>query len=191
MPNPHGRTVRDREITESPTLRAFLEDWLQSIVHSVRPRTWARYSEYVHLHVVPTLGNRTLEGLTPKDIQTLYSQKIRQGLSPRSVLHLHRVIHRALAHAHRWGLVDANQADLVEPPRPEQREMKALSPVWRKNSSAVIWVSWYKKSSGKATDLTEDVVRNYALANGLVDIKVCAVSEEWSGLKLVVPVAKR
>jgi integrase len=128
MPNPDGRTVRDREITESPTLRAFLEDWLQSIVHSVRPRTWARYSEYVHLHVVPTLGNRTLEGLTPKDIQTLYSQKIRQGLSPRSVLHLHRVIHRALAHAHRWGLVDANQADLVEPPRPEQREMKALSP---------------------------------------------------------------
>jgi hypothetical protein len=72
-----------------------------------------------------------------------------------------------------------------------EREMKALSPVWRKNSSAVIWVSWYKKSSGKATDLTEDVVRNYALANGLVDIKVCAVSEEWSGLKLVVPVAKR
>lgn len=72
-----------------------------------------------------------------------------------------------------------------------EQEMKALSRVWRKNTSVVIWVSWYKKSSGKTTDLTEDVVRNYALANGLVDIKVCAVSEEWSGLKLVVPVKDR
>lgn len=55
----------------------------------------------------------------------------------------------------------------------------------------VIWISWYKKSSGKATDLTEDIIRNYALQNNLVDVKVCAVNEEWSGLKLVVPVAKR
>jgi hypothetical protein len=59
------------------------------------------------------------------------------------------------------------------------------------NRQLVVWVSWYKKSSGKSTDLTEDIIRNYALASGLVDIKVCAVSEEWSGLKLVVPVAKR
>jgi hypothetical protein len=61
----------------------------------------------------------------------------------------------------------------------------------KKNPNLVVWVSWYKKSSGKATDLTEDIIRNYALGNGLVDIKVCAVSEEWSGLKLVVPVSKR
>jgi len=72
-----------------------------------------------------------------------------------------------------------------------EREMKALATVWRKNSAVVIWVSWYKKSSGVSTDLTEDIVRGYALANGLVDIKVCAVSEEWSGLKLVVPVKNR
>ena len=72
-----------------------------------------------------------------------------------------------------------------------EREMKGLAPAWRKNTAAVVWVSWYKKSSGKATDLTEDVVRGYALANGLVDIKVCAVSEEWSGLKLVVRLKDR
>ena len=72
-----------------------------------------------------------------------------------------------------------------------EREMKALAAVWRKNPQVAIWVSWYKKSSGKSTDLTEDVIRGYALANGLVDIKVCAVSEEWSGLKLVVPVKNR
>lgn len=48
-----------------------------------------------------------------------------------------------------------------------------------------LWVSWPKKSSGVATDLTEDVVREVALAGGLVDVKVCAVDEVWSGLKLV------
>jgi hypothetical protein len=56
---------------------------------------------------------------------------------------------------------------------------------------SIIWVSWYKKSSGISTDLTEDVIRSYALKHNLVDVKVCAVNEEWSGLKLVVPVAKR
>ena len=57
--------------------------------------------------------------------------------------------------------------------------------------TTVIWVSWHKKSAGILTDITEDVIRGYALRNGLVDVKVCAVSDTWSGLKLVVPLAKR
>ena len=72
-----------------------------------------------------------------------------------------------------------------------ESEMKKLKPFYRKNPRLVIWVSWYKKSSGIPTDITEDTIRKYALGNGLVDIKVCAVSESWSGLKLVVPLAKR
>lgn len=55
----------------------------------------------------------------------------------------------------------------------------------------VIWISWPKKASGVATDITEDVVRAAALAHGLVDVKVCAVDEVWSGLKLVIPVKAR
>jgi len=55
----------------------------------------------------------------------------------------------------------------------------------------VIWVSWYKKSSGMATDITEDTIRNFALKNNLVDVKVCAVSDIWSGLKLLVPLKSR
>jgi len=51
---------------------------------------------------------------------------------------------------------------------------------------AVIWVSWPKKSSKVETDITEDAIREVALPIGFVDIKVCAVSEVWSGLKLVV-----
>ena len=69
--------------------------------------------------------------------------------------------------------------------------MKKLVPVIKRNTALVIWVSWYKKASKIDTDITEDVIRNYALQNGLVDVKVCAVSDIWSGLKLVVPLAKR
>ena len=49
-----------------------------------------------------------------------------------------------------------------------------------------VWVSWPKKTSGVSTDLTEDVIRDVALPMGLVDVKVCAVDETWSGLKLVI-----
>jgi hypothetical protein len=52
-------------------------------------------------------------------------------------------------------------------------------------SDAAIWVSWPKKASRVATDISEDVIRELALPLGLVDIKVCAVDEQWSGLKLV------
>jgi hypothetical protein len=51
---------------------------------------------------------------------------------------------------------------------------------------AAIWVSWPKKSSGVPTDITEDVIRSVALPIGLVDIKVCAVDDIWSGLKLMI-----
>jgi hypothetical protein len=50
----------------------------------------------------------------------------------------------------------------------------------------VIWVSWPKKASGVATDITEDTIRDVALPMSLVDVKVCAVDATWSGLKLVV-----
>jgi len=52
--------------------------------------------------------------------------------------------------------------------------------------SAVIWVSWPKQSAKVPTDITEDVVREIALPLGFVDVKVCAIDDVWSGLKLVV-----
>ena len=55
----------------------------------------------------------------------------------------------------------------------------------------VVWVSWPKKSSGVATDITEDTIRTIALPLGLVDIKVCAVDETWSGLKLMIRKSER
>lgn len=49
-----------------------------------------------------------------------------------------------------------------------------------------IWVSWYKKAAKKPTEITEDTIREAAFPLGLVDIKVCAVNDDWSGLKLVI-----
>jgi len=61
-------------------------------------------------------------------------------------------------------------------------------PLYRKKIApdGVIWVSWPKKSSSVATDITEKVIRDAALPIGLVDIKVCAVDEVWSGLKFMI-----
>ena len=55
----------------------------------------------------------------------------------------------------------------------------------------MLWIGWPKKASGRQTDLTEDVVRRVGLACGLVDVKVCAIDETWSGLKFVIRVKDR
>ena len=57
--------------------------------------------------------------------------------------------------------------------------------------NGMVWISWPKKASKVPTTLDENVIRDLALANGLVDVKVCAVSDVWSGLKLVVRVKDR
>jgi hypothetical protein len=62
---------------------------------------------------------------------------------------------------------------------------RALAP------AGMLWISWPKKSSGVATDLTEKVIRESGLNAGLVDVKVCAVTDVWSGLKFVIPVKHR
>ena len=51
--------------------------------------------------------------------------------------------------------------------------------------AGMLWISWPKKASGVATDLSDNVVREFGLAKGMVDVKVCAVDETWSGLKFV------
>jgi len=67
-------------------------------------------------------------------------------------------------------------------------ELDAKLRRWRDaiRSDAAVWISWPKKASKVATDITEDVIRDIALPMGYVDVKVCAVDETWSGLKLVI-----
>ena len=61
----------------------------------------------------------------------------------------------------------------------------------RTATDGALWVAWPKRASGVPTDLTENAIRDFALPQGVVDVKVCAVDETWSGLKLVRRLANR
>jgi hypothetical protein len=80
------------------------------------------------------------------------------------------------------------QIDLVHLFTNSRDELFRELVVWMRSirSDGVIWVSWYKKAAKLPTEITEDTVREAALPLGLVDVKVCAVDEKWSGLKLVI-----
>jgi hypothetical protein len=70
-----------------------------------------------------------------------------------------------------------------------QKELASLRTSIRRD--AVLWISWPKKASKVPSDITEDTIRELALPLGFVDVKVCAVSDVWSGLKLVIRKAHR
>jgi hypothetical protein len=72
-------------------------------------------------------------------------------------------------------------------------ELKKIIPDLKSEitSNGMIWISWPKKRSGISATANEDSIRSLALATGLVDIKVCAVDDTWSALKLVIPVKSR
>lgn len=88
-----------------------------------------------------------------------------------------RIVSRAGARVDVAHLFTAKRAEL-------ERRLRSLRALLRPD--AAVWVSWPKKSSKVPTDITEDVIRAVALPMGWVDIKVCAVTDIWSGLKLVV-----
>jgi|SRR5579863_1285473 len=75
----------------------------------------------------------------------------------------------------------------------EFSEYYSLLPLLKKEieQNGMIWVSWPKKTSKISSDVSEDLIRGHALETGLVDIKVCAVNEDWSALKLVIPLKHR
>jgi hypothetical protein len=82
---------------------------------------------------------------------------------------------------------DATGLDFIHLFTNKAAELEALLPVCKRAlaMNGMLWISWYKKAAGKPTELTETLVREAGLGIGLVDVKVCAVDEEWSGLKFV------
>jgi hypothetical protein len=69
--------------------------------------------------------------------------------------------------------------------RASELERRFARQAQRLESAGMLWIAWPKKASRRPTDLTEDVVRRIGLDAGLVDVKVCAIDEVWSGLKFV------
>ena len=115
-------------------VREYLDRWLRDYAEqSVSPKTYERYDEIIRGHIVPALGSYELSKLRPLHIQSFYTDAITSGrkngnggLSAQTVLHFHRLLHRALGQAVRWQLLARNPAEAVEPPRPQRTEMRAL-----------------------------------------------------------------
>ena len=106
----------------------YLTGWLaDSVKDTVRQRTYERYESLVRVHIVPSLGRVKLKNLTPAHVRGLYREKLDSGLAPRSVLHIHRTLSRALKQAMDDGLIPRNAAASVKPPQPRREEIKPLS----------------------------------------------------------------
>jgi integrase len=115
---------------ENLRVEDYLDRWLKGSVRgSVKPVTYESYERILRVHVVPTLGRVKLDKLNPLHLQSLYSERLDSGLSPRTVRYVHVVMHRALKQAVRWGLVPRNVSEAVDPPRIHRKEMHPLSPL--------------------------------------------------------------
>ena len=113
---------------------------------------------------------------------------------PDSLHHLtEAAAFRRIETAADWRALPEGARDVIHWFTKAASEVNAALPVLRDliEPDGVIWVSWPKKAAKVPTDVTEDTIRNRALADVLVDVKVCAVDEVWSGLKLVVRKAAR
>jgi integrase len=121
---PAKQTLKD-------TVGGYLETWLESQRGSLKPNTYIRYCQLLRLHVVPEIGTVKLASLKPEDVQKMYSRLLAkritagQGasitrpktISPRTVHHVHVVLHTALEQAVRWERLYRNVCDVVDAPR--------------------------------------------------------------------------
>lgn len=128
-----ARTQRAKEdglaaLDERTTVAGFLERWLEESARpALRPNSFVTYEGLVRNHLAPALGPIRLVRLTPQDVQHLLNQKSADGLAPRTVRNMHRVLHRALEVAARWGLVRRNVSSLADGPRAPRSEERTLS----------------------------------------------------------------
>lgn len=133
----HERDTGVERPTGKLTVAAFLEQWLRDyVLGNCAPKTYSTYCQVVRGHLVPTLGSLDLVALRPSHIQALYARMLKDGrrdhhgggLSARSVLRYHQVLHAALHSAVRWQVLIRNPADSVDPPRAEHRDLSTMTP---------------------------------------------------------------
>lgn len=109
-------------------LGAYLEQWLEEVKKpQLRVSAYVKYKKTINTYIVPVLGNIYLQKLTPQHVQSLYTKKIKEGLSSKTVHSIHGLLHHALDNAVRWNMVSRNVVDLVDPPRLVQQEVQPLT----------------------------------------------------------------
>lgn len=116
-------------------VREYLKRWLKDYAEpSVSPKTNERYAQIIRDNINPALGNYQLSKLKPLHIQSFYTDCLtsgrkdgKGGLAAQTVLHFHRLLHRAFSQAVKWQLLARNPVDAVEPPKPQRKEMNAIN----------------------------------------------------------------
>jgi integrase len=116
-----GLFIDDEKIKVGEYLDRYTEDVAS---HNLRPRSLTRHISLINNHIKPEIGNIRLSALRPDHVQRLYSKKLNEGLSPRTVQYIHAVLHKSLNQAVKWGLVARNVSNLVEKPRPKKKTFK-------------------------------------------------------------------
>ena len=123
-----AQASRDFTDARGRTVGAFLDQWLGEVAKpSVRHWTFKGYEVHVRLHLKPTIGRLPLDRLEPAHVQRLINEKLRSGLSPKSVRYIRGTLRTALNHAVRWGYISRNPAALVDGPRVEPYEANPFS----------------------------------------------------------------
>ena len=107
---------------------AFLDRWVRDWAEAnVAPTTLERYRGLIEIQIKPGLGHLPIQKLRPVDLNELYARLLRDdGLAPRTVGNVHRLLSRVLGHAVTWGVIQSNAASAVQPPRVEQTEVEIL-----------------------------------------------------------------
>jgi integrase len=114
---------------EGMNVGEYLKRWLSDSVRgSVRDSTHASYEGQVRRYIIPAFGRVKLRKLTPAHVQHLYREMQDRGLSARTVQYTHAVLNRALKQARRWGMVERNVAEDVDPPQLKREEIQPLDP---------------------------------------------------------------
>ena len=109
--------------TSKLTVAEYLERWLRDyVIPNTRPRTSEGYKGIIRRYLLPALGHIQLAKLQPADLQGMEARLLDKGLSPRTVLHTHRVLFTALKHAVKWGLIWRNPAEAVNTPKAAPKE---------------------------------------------------------------------
>jgi integrase len=124
------KAIKDGMMVDSGkmTVTELLDKYFSEVAeHTLKPKTLESYESIIRLHLKPDLGGIKLSQLTPSHLQTLYSQKIKSGLSNRTVQYIHAVIHRALQQAVKWGLTVRNVADAVDAPKVAKKTPEMLT----------------------------------------------------------------
>jgi integrase len=108
------------------TVGQWLDVWSVEYLGALKPRTYDLYLQHIRVHLKPALGALKLQALTTPIIQKMYNQKLRAGLSPKTIKNLHGVLHKALSQAVKVEYLRFNPADACELPRCQPREMHLL-----------------------------------------------------------------